>query len=165
MTWISEELVSGCHSLGGKDTTAQVHPYKFTNFLLRKAVEEADGALELILGKVNKVLYLMETGGVTGIQYEPTSVKAAQSNSELGPFRLMGDQVVLSVGPWTSKILLIVQFRGCVLTPSQLHLIKTKVFLHTRFSPSTRQVTARMYLQRFTPEKMRSMCVEKVTLQ
>lgn len=105
LNWMSEELVSGCHSLGGKDTTAQVHPYKFTSFLLKKAVEESDGALELILGKVNKVLYLIESGSVTGIQYEATSVKATQSDENKGPFRLMGDQVVLSVGPWTSKIL------------------------------------------------------------
>lgn len=130
LTWISEELVSGCHSLGGKDTTAQVHPYKFTNFLLRKAVEEADGALELILGKVNKVLYLMETGGVTGIQYEPTSVKAAQSNSELCPIRLMGDQVVLSVGPWTSKIL-----PDCPISGLRAHSITVAPYKDQSVSP------------------------------
>ncbi|OBA19600.1 FAD dependent oxidoreductase [Metschnikowia bicuspidata var. bicuspidata NRRL YB-4993] len=130
LTWMSEELVTGCHSLGGKDTTAQVHPYKFTNFLLRKAVEDSDGALELILGKVNKVLYLMETGGVTGIQYEPTSVKAAQSEQALGPIRLNGDQVVLSVGPWTSKIL-----PDCPISGLRAHSITVEPFKSESVSP------------------------------
>ncbi|GEQ67885.1 hypothetical protein JCM33374_g1551 [Metschnikowia sp. JCM 33374] len=130
LTWMSEELVSGCHSLGGKDTTAQVHPYKFTNFLLRKAVEESDGALELILGKVNKVLYSMETGGVTGIKYEPTSVKAAQSNESQGSIRLNGDQVVLSVGPWTSKIL-----PDCPISGLRAHSITIAPYKDQKVSP------------------------------
>ncbi|KAM9894023.1 hypothetical protein OXX79_008971 [Metschnikowia pulcherrima] len=130
LTWMSEELVTGCHSLGGEDTTAQVHPYKFTNFLLRKAVEESHGALELILGKVNKVLYSMETGGVTGIQYEPTSVKAAQLDSTQGPIRLEGDQVVLSVGPWTSKIL-----PDCPISGLRAHSITVAPYQDQSVSP------------------------------
>lgn len=105
LNWITEELVSLCSSLGGKESTAQVHPYRFTNYILKKAVEDANGALELILGKVGKILYSMETGVATGIQYEPTSVKATQLSADNGPVTLHGDQIVLSVGPWTSKIL------------------------------------------------------------
>lgn len=101
LNWINESFVSSCSYLGGKDTTAQVHPYRFTNFILKKAVEDSHGALELILGKVNKILYLMETGVATGITYEPTSAKSESSD----PFFLPGDQIVLAVGPWTSKIL------------------------------------------------------------
>lgn len=104
LNWITEELITLCLSLGGKDTTAQVQPYRFTNFILKKAVEESNGAIELILGKVTKIMYLMETGVATGITYEPTSVKTTQTEtSKL--VTLKGDQIVLSVGPWTSKIL------------------------------------------------------------
>lgn len=105
LNWISEHIVSLCLSLGGKDTTAQVHPYRFTNYILKKAVEDADGALELILGKVSRILYLMETGMATGIEYEPTSVKTTQLQPNSESVSLKGDQIVLAVGPWTSKIL------------------------------------------------------------
>lgn len=105
LNWITEENVTQCLYLGGEDTTAQVQPYRFTNFLLKKAVEAADGAIELILGKVNKVLYLMETGAATGITYEPTSVKSTQGQTDKKCVSLSADQIVLSVGPWTSKIL------------------------------------------------------------
>lgn len=104
LNWITEENITLCLSVGGKDSTAQVQPYRFTNFILKKAVEEANGAIELILGKVTKILYLMETGVATGITYEPTSVKTTQTEtSKL--VTLKGDQIMLSVGPWTSKIL------------------------------------------------------------
>lgn len=107
LNWITEDNITLCSSLGGKDTTAQVHPYRFTNFILKKAVEDSNGAIELILGKVNKILYLMETGVATGITYEPTSVKSdyAQNKEEKTFLTLKGDQIVLCVGPWTSKIL------------------------------------------------------------
>lgn len=80
LNWITEQFVNLCSSLGGKDTTAQVHPYRFTNFILKKAVEDSNGALELILGKVNKILYLMDTGVATGITYEPTSAKRTSTS-------------------------------------------------------------------------------------
>lgn len=102
LNWITEANITLCSSLGGKDTTAQVQPYRFTNFILKKAVEASGGAIELILGKVNKILYLMETGVATGITYEPTSAKSTEEKKLV---TLKGDQIVLSVGPWTSKIL------------------------------------------------------------
>ncbi|KAF5211853.1 Putative oxidoreductase [Clavispora lusitaniae] len=105
LNWITEENITSCSSLGGKDTTAQVQPYRFTNFILKKAVEEAGDAIELILGKVSRILYSMDTGVATGITYEPTSVKTTQAQTEKRNVTLKGDQIVLAVGPWTSKIL------------------------------------------------------------
>lgn len=106
LNWITEAYVTLCLLLGGKDTTAQVQPYRFTNFLLKRAVEDAKGAVELILGKVTKILYLMETGVATGVVYEPTSAKLTQTQTEpTSALTLKGDHMVLSVGPWTSKIL------------------------------------------------------------
>ncbi|CAL1201040.1 unnamed protein product [Candida parapsilosis] len=75
LNWINSSLIDNCTTLGGTDTTAQVHPYKFTNFILRKAVECSQGALELILGKVEEITYSEETGTATGVIYQPTSVK------------------------------------------------------------------------------------------
>lgn len=118
LDWLAEDLVVACLSLGGKDTTAQVHPYKFTNFILKKAVDDARGALEVVLGKVNKILYLMDTGVANGVEYEASSVRATQTESARGPIRLLGDQIVLTVGPWTSKIL-----PDCPISGLRAHLI------------------------------------------
>ncbi|KAG7196205.1 uncharacterized protein KQ657_000218 [Scheffersomyces spartinae] len=103
LNWIDSSIITNCSSLGGTDTTAQVHPYKFTNFILKKAVEDSKGSIELILGKVGEITYSMETGQATGIKYKPTSVKDDHRNKRL--VALYGDQIVLTVGPWTSKIL------------------------------------------------------------
>lgn len=130
LNWITEDNVTQCLSLGGKDTTAQVQPYRFTNFILKKAVEEADGAIELILGKVNKVLYLMETGAATGITYEPTSVKSTQAQTAKKLVTLTGDQIVLSVGPWTSKIL-----PDCPISGLRAHSITIAPYKDQNVSP------------------------------
>lgn len=130
LNWISESLVSSCSYLGGKDSTAQVHPYKFTNFLLKRAVEKSQGSLELILGKVNRVLYSMETGVATGIEYEPTSAKVTQSGAEKQLISLKGDQTVLTVGPWTSRIL-----PDCPISGLRAHSITIAPYKDTSVSP------------------------------
>lgn len=130
LNWINETLVSQCSSLGGKDTTAQVQPYRFTNFILKKAVEDSKGALELLLGKVSKITYLMETGMATGIQYEPTSVKVTQTEGHVEQLSLKGDQIVLSVGPWTSKIL-----PDCPISGLRAHSITITPYKNQTMSP------------------------------
>lgn len=126
LNWITEQFVNLCSSLGGKDTTAQVHPYRFTNFILKEAVKDSKGALELILGKVNHILYLMDTGVATGISYEPTSAKSEKHE----PVSLKGDQIVLSVGPWTSKIL-----PDCPISGLRAHSITIAPYKDQRVSP------------------------------
>lgn len=101
LDWIAQEYVTLCLLLGGTDTTAQVHPYRFTSFILRKAVELANGGLELVLGKVTRIRYLMETGAATGVDYEPTSLKEKAGKR----LSLFADDIVLAVGPWTLTIL------------------------------------------------------------
>lgn len=127
LNWITEAYITSCSSLGGKDTTAQVQPYRFTNFILKKAVEASGGAIELILGKVSKINYLMETGVATGITYEPTSAQLTE-DSEL--VTLKGDQVVLSVGPWTSKIL-----PDCPISGLRAHSITIAPYKEQMVSP------------------------------
>lgn len=127
LNWITDSLISNCLSLGGTDTTAQVHPYKFTTFILKKAVQDSHGALELIIGKVEEILYLMETGRATGVAYLPTSVR---QTGETGPIKLHGDQIVLSVGPWTSKIL-----PDCPILGLRAHSITVAPFKDQTVSP------------------------------
>ncbi|KAH3678444.1 hypothetical protein WICMUC_001461 [Wickerhamomyces mucosus] len=100
LNWIKDNVIQDWSELGGKDSTAQVHPYKFTNFILRKAVES--GAVELILGKVEEILFSGETGCATGLTYTPTR-NNGKTEEEI--VEILGDQIVLSMGPWTSKIL------------------------------------------------------------
>ncbi|RKP31843.1 FAD dependent oxidoreductase [Metschnikowia bicuspidata] len=130
LNWINETVVTQCSSLGGKYTTAQVQPYRFTNFLLKKALEDSKGALELILGKVNKICYLMETGMATGIRYEPTSAKITQTEKHADQISLLGDQIVLCVGPWSSKIL-----PDCPISALRAHSITITPYKNQKMSP------------------------------
>jgi glycine/D-amino acid oxidase-like deaminating enzyme len=98
LNWIRDDIIKDWSELGGVDSTAQVHPYRFTNFILKKAIESQ--AVELILGKVDEILFSDETEAATGLSYIPT--KSVGKNERV---EIMGDQIVLSMGPWTSKIL------------------------------------------------------------
>ncbi|ODV80988.1 DAO-domain-containing protein [Suhomyces tanzawaensis NRRL Y-17324] len=129
LNWITESLISECSTLGGTDTTAQVHPYKFTTFILKKAVEKAHGAIELIIGKVNEIVFSMETGRATGVAYQPTSVKSSVSSKHKS-VKLKGNQIVLSVGPWTSKIL-----PDCPISGLRAHSITVSPFKDQPVSP------------------------------
>ncbi|ODQ78218.1 hypothetical protein BABINDRAFT_162884 [Babjeviella inositovora NRRL Y-12698] len=102
LKWIKPGIIRDWSYLGDMDSTAQVHPYKFTNFILKKAMEV--GGVELVLGKVNEILYDEETGATNGVSYDVSSVKT-QAKETTVPIELHGNQIVLSVGPWTSKIL------------------------------------------------------------
>jgi glycine/D-amino acid oxidase-like deaminating enzyme len=127
LNWINSSLIENCSSLGGTDTTAQVHPYKFTNFILKKAVEYSKGSIELIIGKVDKISFSMETGQATGVSYTPTSMKSKSKDSI---HELPGDQIVLSVGPWTSKIL-----PDCPISGLRAHSITIAPFKDQPVSP------------------------------
>lgn len=100
LNWIRSDIINDWSTLGGQDSTAQVHPYKFTNFMLRKAIES--GAVELILGKVDEVIFNEDTGAVNGLRYIPSRQGEFAVDEHV---EIYGDQVVLSAGPWTSRIL------------------------------------------------------------
>lgn len=104
LNWINSALVDSYSELGDSKTTAQVHPYKFTTFILKKAVELSHNSIELVLGKVSDITYSLETSSAVGVKYEPTSIKDHEKFKDK-KLELAGDQVVMSVGPWTSKIL------------------------------------------------------------
>lgn len=102
LNWIRQNFVKDWSLLGGKDTTAQVHPYKFTNFILKQAIET--GSVDLIIGKVSEILFDETTGHAAGVLYTPSTAQD-EAKKNAASVTLTGNQVVLAVGPWTSKIL------------------------------------------------------------
>ncbi|CAH6720290.1 putative oxidoreductase Tda3p [[Candida] jaroonii] len=127
LNWINSALINNCSTLGSTDTTGQVHPYKFTNFILKKAVELSNGSLELVLGKVEEMIYSEESESVIGVKFKPTSQNLKNSNSIIN---LLGDQIVMTVGPWTSKIL-----PDCPISGLRAHSITIAPFKDQPVSP------------------------------
>ncbi|AAS53747.1 AFR376Wp [Eremothecium gossypii ATCC 10895] len=102
LNWIRKHLVRDWSSLGGTGSTAQVHPYKFCHYLLNKAMET--GAVDLILGKVTQILF-DDRFVARGVSYMP-NVDSPEEQTEVKEVSILGtQQVVLCMGPWTSRIL------------------------------------------------------------
>ncbi|KAF5096977.1 hypothetical protein D0Z00_002564 [Geotrichum galactomycetum] len=66
LNWINTAIIDGWAHLGGADSTAQVHPYKFTLFILKKVLET--GAVDLISGKATEIV-TNDKGEAVGIKY------------------------------------------------------------------------------------------------
>ncbi|KAK9380972.1 FAD dependent oxidoreductase [Kockiozyma suomiensis] len=123
LDWVREDVLESWSSLSGKDSTAQVHPYKFTMFMLRRAQE--CGAVQLVMGKATKITYSNKGNAVESVVYTPagtaasaasaasvgvassadsvSSVSTASSDSQSKVLR--GDKIIITVGPWTSRLL------------------------------------------------------------
>jgi glycine/D-amino acid oxidase-like deaminating enzyme len=81
LSWVSDRVAIR-QRLGSPETTAQVHPARFTRALMRAA--EARGA-ELRIGQVS------------GVVRDGDSVAGIRVNGE----DLLGDAVVIAMGPWS----------------------------------------------------------------
>ncbi|KAK9371274.1 FAD dependent oxidoreductase [Lipomyces kononenkoae] len=109
LDWVRSDIMESWSSLSGKDSTAQVHPYKFTMFMLRRAQES--GAVNLVLGKVQKLNYSSKGNAVESVVYDPvgSSVESfpseSKSTADGQSCILKGDKIVVTVGPWTSRLL------------------------------------------------------------
>lgn len=66
LDWINTAIIDGWAHLGGADSTAQVHPYKFTLFILKKVLET--GAVDLVSGKATEIV-TNDKGEATGVKY------------------------------------------------------------------------------------------------
>lgn len=97
LDWIISPLIDEWASLGTTETTAQVHPFKFTNYLLKKVLES--GAADLILTKVTGIIPDPEdpTGACKGVKYTESATGKQ--------IKFEADQVLLTVGPWTNTLL------------------------------------------------------------
>lgn len=73
LDWISPEIIDGWTHLGDAESTAQVHPYKFTLYILKKVLET--GAVDLVIGKVVEVT-ADKNGKANGVTYTTTQDKS-----------------------------------------------------------------------------------------
>ena len=117
----------------------------------------------MILGKVNQITYSEESGSATGVEYQPTSVKEDKHQDEI--INVEADQIVLTVGPWTSKILPDCPISGYEHIQSPLPHLKINLLVRMPSLLNLKQVHIRTYRQKFTPVRTRCMCVEKVIQQ
>ncbi|TID30099.1 hypothetical protein CANINC_001323 [Pichia inconspicua] len=103
LQWIDDNVINDWNQLGNESTTAQVHPYQFTTFILNQCI--ATGCVELVIAKIDDIIIDEETGNCNGVIYHPSSAKAESEGTNNENFELFGDHVIMSIGPWTSKIL------------------------------------------------------------
>lgn len=72
LDWIAPEIIDGWTHLGDAESTAQVHPYKFTLYILKKVIET--GAVDLVIGKVVEITS-DDDGKANGVTYTTTQDK------------------------------------------------------------------------------------------
>ncbi|ODQ64547.1 FAD dependent oxidoreductase [Nadsonia fulvescens var. elongata DSM 6958] len=120
LNWIKPEIVDGWSNLGGQDSTAQVHPYKFTLFFLKKALET--GAVDLIIGKVTSLNIDRDEEVAESVTYVPhanvSSVFKGGAPPSNDPITLHASKIILTTGPWTSKLI-----PGCPILGLRAHSI------------------------------------------
>lgn len=77
LDWIDTDIIDGWAHLGGAESTAQVQPYKFTLFILKKVLET--GAVDLVTGKVTEIMSNAD-GQATGVRYTTSTEKRHHSH-------------------------------------------------------------------------------------
>ncbi|ODV95758.1 hypothetical protein PACTADRAFT_66608 [Pachysolen tannophilus NRRL Y-2460] len=147
LNWINPGIIKEWNHLGNESTTAQVHPYQFTTFILRKCIET--GAVELIIGKVDDILFDEETSECNGVSYYPSSTKATYDKIDQSKLELHGDHIVLTIGPWTSKIL-----PDCPISGLRAHSITVAPQDSTKVSPYAIFTELKMSKTKFVSPEM-----------
>ncbi|CAG8978564.1 hypothetical protein HYALB_00010526 [Hymenoscyphus albidus] len=92
LDWLDNDTLRGYSEMGTPETTAQVHPYLFTNAVAELAVEK--GA-EIILGSVTALDY-KGVNGAQSVTYEDKITKEIHT--------IPATDIVVAAGPWTSTI-------------------------------------------------------------
>ncbi|CCF57565.1 hypothetical protein KAFR_0C05740 [Kazachstania africana CBS 2517] len=106
LKWIKRKLVDDWSTLGDAESTAQVQPYKFTHFVLEKAMES--GAVDLIYGKVSDIIKKENSNEATGVSYIPVIPKSHNTPSSVSDTVIDindVDEIIITAGPWTSRLL------------------------------------------------------------
>lgn len=105
LSWIKRHLVQNWSSLGGTDSTAQLHPYKFTRFILGEAMKS--GAVDLVFAKVTNIKLDEDNSEAKGLTYVPirkiSHINIADNEREIT--RTDFSHVIMTTGPWISQIL------------------------------------------------------------
>ncbi|CAB4256318.1 similar to Saccharomyces cerevisiae YHR009C TDA3 Putative oxidoreductase involved in late endosome to Golgi transport [Maudiozyma barnettii] len=116
LDWIQRDLVDDWSTIGDIKSTAQMHPSKFTKFMLKKAMEV--GVVDLIYAKVTGLTFDEDTKKMVGLSFLPDKIKNKKSpkdilssckveetneDGELQTYDI--DNIIVAMGPWTSKLL------------------------------------------------------------
>ncbi|RKF56631.1 putative oxidoreductase C1F5.03c [Erysiphe neolycopersici] len=91
LNWIDKNTIEAYSEMGTPHTTAQVHPYLFTNSMADLAVE---AGVKIIYGRVTDIDF--SSNGVRNVTYEDKTSKISHE--------LPVTDVILATGPWTSQI-------------------------------------------------------------
>lgn len=92
LDWLDADSLRGYSVMGTPETTAQVHPYQFTNAIAELAAEK--GA-EIRLGSVTAIDYKGPLGAQS-VTYEDKATKEIHT--------IPATDIVVAAGPWTSTI-------------------------------------------------------------
>ncbi|KAI8583794.1 hypothetical protein K450DRAFT_182534 [Umbelopsis ramanniana AG] len=89
ISWLDTSKVERIQSMGSKKTTAQVHPYYFTNKLIDEAKNRG---VEVLCGQgVKSLVWDSSTNELTGVILDNDT-------------EIHGDAVVVCMGPWSSTL-------------------------------------------------------------
>ncbi|KAM3080371.1 hypothetical protein ACMFMG_005329 [Clarireedia jacksonii] len=92
LDWLVTDNIQRYSQMGTPQTTAQVHPYQFTNAMAELAQEKG---VQIIYGSVTAIDY---TGNhVKSVTYEDKETKHIHT--------LPANDVIVSAGPWTNTVL------------------------------------------------------------
>ena len=96
--WLDTGYVSAVNSMGTTETTAQVHPYKFTNALIKAA--EATGIVTTKIATVTGLTFTDPTANELVVK----SVQILENNNNNNNqtrTSIDADLVIIAMGPWT----------------------------------------------------------------
>lgn len=96
LDWVDADSTRAYDSMGDPSTTAQVHPYQFTNSMATLA-EEA--GLKIIYGSVKSVNKTGSGSAVESVTYSPKDGHSGQEKT------ISADIIVVTAGPWTRGII------------------------------------------------------------
>lgn len=105
LNWIDSKNIIKWTKLSDKDSTAQIHPYKFTNFILQKAIDSH--CVKIIHGKVTNINIdnTLTTTCLKSLEYIPMN-KGKPDQKKSTEIKLTpNDKVIVCTGPWISRLL------------------------------------------------------------
>ena len=95
LDWVDPEANPTYDEMGDPSTTAQVHPYQFTNAMAELAQEK--GVDVKVGAAVQRINYTPDGQGVESVTYTDTNASGAEST-------IPATDIVIAAGPWTPNI-------------------------------------------------------------
>ncbi|KAB8416402.1 hypothetical protein FH972_024921 [Carpinus fangiana] len=98
LDWVDAGAAKSYNAMGTADTTAQVHPYQFTNAMAELA---RDAGVEIITGAHVDTIAATPTSGASTHKKQVESVTYTRDGTQ---HTLPATHVVLAAGPWTRSL-------------------------------------------------------------